>query len=194
VYCAEAGACVGALLRPGNTGLGKDDVAITKGWMWRFRDTIGTKVQVTVRIDAGGDCGALLGGFHDGGARFIAKAKLDFDLAEAIRLTNKKKWKTVDRDAADTHGNVRSHETVRRACARDRSRSRRARGNTATLLRRGHALCDDARGHEAHARAHHPHVAHGALRRAPSPHHSRLAGEGQRSVRERRRTLALVQL
>jgi hypothetical protein len=52
-----------------------------------------------VRIDAGGDCGALLGAFHDGGARFIAKAKLDFELAEAIRRT--KKWKTVDRDAFD---------------------------------------------------------------------------------------------
>lgn len=52
-----------------------------------------------MRIDAGGDCGALLGAFHDGGARFIAKAKLDFDLAEAIRRTNKRRWKTVDRDA-----------------------------------------------------------------------------------------------
>jgi DDE family transposase len=99
VYCAEAGACVGALLRPGNTGLGEDDVATTKGWIRRFRGTIGTKVQVTARIDAGGDCGALLGGFHDEGARFIAKAKLDFGLSEAIRLTNK--WRTVDRDAFD---------------------------------------------------------------------------------------------
>jgi hypothetical protein len=97
VYCAEAGVCVGALLRPGDTGLGGDDAATTKGWIRRFRDTIGTKVQVTVRIDAGGDCGALLGAFHAGGARFIAKAKLDFDLREAIRLTEK--WKTVDRDA-----------------------------------------------------------------------------------------------
>lgn len=99
VYCAEAGACVGALLRPGDTALGGDDVATTKGWIRRFRATIGTKVQVTVRIDAGGDCGALLGGFHDEGARFIAKAKLDFALSEAIRQT--KKWKTVDRDAFD---------------------------------------------------------------------------------------------
>ena len=99
VYCAEAGVCVGALLRPGDTGLGEDDVPTTKGWIRRFRATIGTKVQVTVRIDAGGDCGALLGGFHDEGARFIAKAKLDFALAEAIRCT--KKWRTVDRDAFD---------------------------------------------------------------------------------------------
>jgi hypothetical protein len=99
VYCAEAGACVGALLRPGDTALGANDAPTTKGWIHRFRDTIGTKVQVTVRIDAGGDCGALLGGFHDEGARFIAKAKLDFELAEAIRCT--KKWRTVDRDAFD---------------------------------------------------------------------------------------------
>lgn len=97
VYCAEASACVGALLRPGDTGLGADDVPTTKSWIRRFRATVGTKVQVTVRIDAGGDCAALLGGFHDEGARFIAKAKLDFALAEAIRRT--KKWTTVDRDA-----------------------------------------------------------------------------------------------
>lgn len=96
-YCAEAGVCVGALLRPGDTGLGGDDAATTKGWIRRFRAALGADVQVTVRIDAGGDCGALLGGFHDAGARFIAKAKLDFELAEAIRRT--KKWRTVDRDA-----------------------------------------------------------------------------------------------
>jgi hypothetical protein len=99
VYCAEASTCVGALLRSGNTGLGEADVATTKGWLRRFRATIGTKVQVTVRIDAGGDCGALLGGFHDEGARFVAKAKLDFELSAAIRGT--KKWRTVDRDAFD---------------------------------------------------------------------------------------------
>jgi hypothetical protein len=99
VYAAEADACVGALLRPGDTGLGGDDVATTKGWIRRFRATIGTKVMVTVRIDAGGDCGALLGGFHEAGARFIAKAKLDFALAEAIRCT--KDWQTVDKDAFD---------------------------------------------------------------------------------------------
>lgn len=97
VYAAEADVCVGALLRPGDTALGGADAATTKGWIRRFRATIGTKVMVTVRIDASGDCGALLGAFHDEGARFIAKAKLDFDLAEAIRCT--KEWKTVDEDA-----------------------------------------------------------------------------------------------
>jgi hypothetical protein len=98
-YAAEAGVCVGALLRPGNTALGGDDAPTTKAWIRRFRDTIGTKVQVTVRIDAGGDCGELLGAFHDAGARFIAKAKLDYALSEAIRCAPKRAWKTVDRDA-----------------------------------------------------------------------------------------------
>lgn len=76
-----------------------DDVTTTKGWIRRFRDTIGTKVQVTVRIDAGGDCAELLAAFHEGGARFIAKAKLERALSEAIRTTSKRAWKTVDRDA-----------------------------------------------------------------------------------------------
>jgi len=72
---------------------------VIKSWVRRFRDGVGHGVLVTARIDAGGDCTAILGGFHDGGARFIAKAKLDFNLREAIlRVT---KWTTVDKDAFD---------------------------------------------------------------------------------------------
>ena len=55
--------------------------------------------MVTARIDAGGDCAAILGAFHTGGARFIAKGKWGFDLREAVRSVTK--WKTVDRDACD---------------------------------------------------------------------------------------------
>jgi Transposase DDE domain group 1 len=96
-YCAEAGVCVGALLRPGNTSIGDDDAPMIKSWVRRFRARVGQHVLVTVRIDAGGDCAALLGGLHDGGARFIAKAKWGFDLRDAVRAV--KKWKTVDKDA-----------------------------------------------------------------------------------------------
>jgi hypothetical protein len=96
---AEAGVCVGALLRAGDTSLGDDDAQTIKSWVRRFRDEVGHDVLVTARIDAGGDCAAILGGFHTAGARFIAKGKWGFDLREAVRSVTK--WKTVDRDAFD---------------------------------------------------------------------------------------------
>jgi hypothetical protein len=97
VYAAEAGVCVGALLRPGDTALGDTDAPRIKSWIRRFRDEVGHEVLVTVRIDAGGECAAILGAFHDAGARFIVKAKLDFDLRAAILRV--KKWTSVDWDA-----------------------------------------------------------------------------------------------
>jgi hypothetical protein len=97
VYCAEAGVCVGALLRPGNTGLGDGDAPMMESWVRRLRNTIGHKVMVTARVDAGGDCAEILGAFHNGGARFIAKAKLDAYLCGAILRIND--WRTVDIDA-----------------------------------------------------------------------------------------------
>jgi hypothetical protein len=50
-----------------------------------------------MRIDAGGDCGAIFGAAHDAAVRFIGKAKLSRDLCGAILHTTK--WKTVDEDA-----------------------------------------------------------------------------------------------
>ena len=96
-YCAEVGACVGALLRPGDRGLGDADAPSVGRWIRRFRESVGPQVQVTMRIDAGGDCAAIYGAAHDAGARFIGKAKLSADLCGAIQFTNR--WKTVDRDA-----------------------------------------------------------------------------------------------
>ena len=96
-YCAEVGACVGALLRPGNTGLGDADAPIVGRWIRRFRMAAGGDVQVTMRIDAGGDCAAIYGAAHRAGARFIGKAKLSADLCGAIQCTTK--WTTVERDA-----------------------------------------------------------------------------------------------
>jgi hypothetical protein len=96
-YVAEAGVCVGALLRPGDTALGNNDAPRIKSWVRRVRDEIGHDILVTARIDAGGDCAAILAAFHDAGARFIVKAKLDFELREAILRV--KKWQSVDWDA-----------------------------------------------------------------------------------------------
>ncbi len=96
---ALAGVCVGALLRPGDTSLGDDDAKTINRWVRRLRDEVGHDVMVTAPIDAGGDCAAILGAFHTGGARFIAKGKWGFDLREAVRSVTK--WTTVDRDACD---------------------------------------------------------------------------------------------
>ena len=97
VYCAEIGACVGALLRPGDTGLGDDDAPAIGRWIRRFRVAAGGDVQVTMRIDAGGDCAAIYSAAQRAGARFIGKAKLSADLCGAIQNTTK--WNTVERDA-----------------------------------------------------------------------------------------------
>ncbi len=96
-YCAEAGACVGALLRPGDTGLGDADAPTIGRWIRRFRVAVGGDVQVTMRIDAGGDCAAIYAAAHRAGARFIGKAKLSADLCGAIQSTTR--WTTVERDA-----------------------------------------------------------------------------------------------
>src|SRR5580658_9162770 len=97
VYCAEAGTCVGALLRPGDTGLGDADAPTIGRWIRRFRIAAGGDVQVTMRIDAGGDCAAIYAAAHRAGARFIGKAKLSPDLSGAIQCTTK--WRTVEGDA-----------------------------------------------------------------------------------------------
>jgi hypothetical protein len=96
-YCAEVGACVGALLRPGDTGLGDADAPTIGRWIRRFRIAAGGDVQVTMRIDAGGDCAAIYAAAHRAGARFIGKAKLSADLCGAIQATTK--WRTVEWDA-----------------------------------------------------------------------------------------------
>jgi hypothetical protein len=96
-YCAEVGACVGALLRSGNTGLGDADGPTVGRWIRRFRIAAGGDVQVTMRIDAGGDCAAIYAAAQRAGARFIGKAKLSADLSGAIQCTTK--WRTVERDA-----------------------------------------------------------------------------------------------
>lgn len=96
-HCAETGSCVGALLRPGDTGLGDDDGKTIGKWLRRFRLAVGGHVQVTMRIDAGGDCASIYAAAHRAGARFIGKAKLSADLCGAIQFTTK--WRTVERDA-----------------------------------------------------------------------------------------------
>jgi len=93
---AETKTCVGACLRPGDTGLGDEDAEIVSTHVRRVKRELGDEQTLRVRIDAGGDCTALMGAIEDEGALFTIKARLTQDLKLAIYHT--KNWQTVERD------------------------------------------------------------------------------------------------
>jgi len=95
---AKTGAIIGARLRPGDTGLGSNDVEDVAQWIHRAREALGPKTILTMRIDAGGDCAALLTAIAEAAALFVVKAKKDAALIGAI-ASDKTKWRTIDRDA-----------------------------------------------------------------------------------------------
>jgi hypothetical protein len=94
---AEAGTCVGALLRPGNCGLGGDDAPPIRRYVERVRAAVGPDRDVVVRIDAGGDCTEFFDEIAAAGAHFLVKAKLTSDLVGAV--AHHKEWTTVEEDA-----------------------------------------------------------------------------------------------
>lgn len=94
---AEADAVIGALLRPGDRGFGEEDVATVRRWLVRLRGVVGADCVVVVRVDAAGDCTALLHALHGLGVYFLVKARVTRDLANAVTAT--RAWRTVDVDA-----------------------------------------------------------------------------------------------
>ena len=94
---AQSGTIVGARLRPGDTGLGELDVEDVEQWLDRTRDAAGKAALITTRMDAGGDCAALLRSIDSKGAWFLVKMKQTPNLVGAVWAT--KRWTTVDRDA-----------------------------------------------------------------------------------------------
>jgi hypothetical protein len=94
---AQSGTIIGARLRPGDTGLGELDVEDVEQWLDRVRGAVGSATLVTVRIDAGGDCAAILRAIDNRGAWFLVKMKQTPNLVGAVWAT--KSWKTVERDA-----------------------------------------------------------------------------------------------
>jgi hypothetical protein len=94
---AETDTVFGARLRPGDTALGEADVEDVQQWLDRARQAAGSKALITVRIDAGGDCAALLGAIHQRKAFFVVKAKQTANLLGAAMQV--KHWHTVDLDA-----------------------------------------------------------------------------------------------
>lgn len=94
---AETDTVLGARLRPGDTALGEADVEDVEQWLDRARDAAGAQAVITVRIDAGGDCAALLSAVHGQKAFFVVKAKQTPNLLGAAMQQSR--WHTVDRDA-----------------------------------------------------------------------------------------------
>lgn len=94
---AESDTLVGASLRRGDTGLGEDDAALIGQWVARVRSALRAKSGLCVRVDAGGDCAAILKAIHATGSYFLVKARLTQDLVSALMAQTE--WRTVDRDA-----------------------------------------------------------------------------------------------
>jgi hypothetical protein len=94
---AETDTVLGARLRPGDTALGETDAEDVEQWLDRAREAAGNKALIMVRIDAGGDCTALLGAIHERKALFVVKAKQTPNLLGAAMQQTR--WRTVDVDA-----------------------------------------------------------------------------------------------
>jgi hypothetical protein len=94
---AETDTVLGARLRTGDTALGEADVEDVEVWLDRARGAAGRDAVITTRIDAGGDCAALLAAINGRKCFFVVKAKQTPNLLGAAMQTTR--WQTVDRDA-----------------------------------------------------------------------------------------------
>jgi hypothetical protein len=88
---------VGAQLRPGDTGFGADVVPFVEACIDRVREAVGPETAIYVRIDAAGDCLALMQAIAARGAFFLIKARMTPDLCGAIAVAQG--WTSVDWDA-----------------------------------------------------------------------------------------------
>jgi hypothetical protein len=97
VRVAEVDAVVGALLRPGDTGFGAEDVPKVIACIRRTRAALGETCLLRMRIDAAGDCAELMEAVDREATVFLTKAKMTPDLSGALAMH--KGWRTVDVDA-----------------------------------------------------------------------------------------------
>jgi hypothetical protein len=93
---AETRTCIGAQLRPGDTGFGGEDVPTIVNWLERLRARLGPKTCVTVRMDAAADCADFLCALDQAGCRFIVKLRCTEDVVGA--LVQQERWHVVERD------------------------------------------------------------------------------------------------
>jgi hypothetical protein len=93
---AETDTVVGAVLRPGNTTFGAAEVPAIVKAIDRTREVAGPETLLYARIDAAGDCTAVMSAIDRRGSFFLIKARMDQHLMGAVSAC--KKWKTVERD------------------------------------------------------------------------------------------------
>jgi hypothetical protein len=96
----ETNAYVGAVLRPGNTTLGKGDVPFIRDVVERAKMELGKRQSLRVRIDSAADCTEIMSAIEDLDTVFITKAKMTPDLCQAIDTTTD--WVTVEWDTDGT--------------------------------------------------------------------------------------------
>lgn len=94
---AETGRCIGARLRPGDTGLGNDDASIIGTYAQRVVAALSRGNVVVVRADAAADCGEILAAIDNAKALFVVKADISPDLCGRVMHT--RDWRTTDWDA-----------------------------------------------------------------------------------------------
>lgn len=94
---AETDTVVGAQLRPGDTGFGEEDVPTVRRWVARARKSLHDSLHLCVRMDAGGDCAALIAALNAECVFYILKARVTPDLYAAVLQATD--WKTTDEDA-----------------------------------------------------------------------------------------------
>jgi hypothetical protein len=98
-WVPEVDAIVGALLRPGDTTFGDDDVPSVLAIVRRVREAVGPDCEIVVRMDSAGDCAKLLRGLQRTKVFFTIKAKMTPNLCAAIGALGNRRWYTTDRDA-----------------------------------------------------------------------------------------------
>jgi hypothetical protein len=96
---AETDTVVGGKLRPGDTSFGDADAPTVGAWIDRLRGATGPKTLIRVRIDAAGDCTAVMRTIDEKRAHFLTKAKTTADLCTAIYRVPRGCWRTADTDA-----------------------------------------------------------------------------------------------
>lgn len=97
---AETGTVIGAELRPGDTRFGDDQADFVGRCIDRLRARHRSAI-LCVRIDAAGDCAALMKAIATRDAYFFIKGKMERALCDRITLHSP--WQTVDVDA---HGHA----------------------------------------------------------------------------------------
>lgn len=93
----ECGMVLAAKLREGDTGFGNDDVPFVLQAIQALRNALGPDVILRVRMDAAGDCIALLKQLDDAGVFFVVKGRIDPGMK--LDITSSVDWIVSDEQA-----------------------------------------------------------------------------------------------